>query len=70
MITKLKENKLIIELDLKNVDESFLSYLSSFEISQQSKATEKDIKALADEITGNWWKRNKKKFNEVFKVFF
>ncbi len=64
MVTKIKDNKIIIEIDLnnKNVDEKILSFLSSLEISNKSQATEEDILKFSEEISDNWWQKNKKRF--------
>ncbi len=58
----LKDNKIMVEFDLKEVDEDILSLLASIEISKKSQATEKDIHKLSKEIKENWWKENKNRF--------
>ncbi len=58
----LKDNKVMVEFDLKEVDEDILSLLASMEISKKSQATEKNIHKLSKEIKENWWKENKNRF--------
>ena len=58
----IKDNKVMVEFDLKEVDEDILSLLASMEISKKSQATEKDIQKLSEEIKENWWKENKHRF--------
>lgn len=58
----LKDNKLYIELELGEVNEDLLSYLSALEIASKSKASEQEIKKLSDEISANWWHKNKHRF--------
>jgi hypothetical protein len=62
MKSTLKDNKLYIELELNEVNEDILSYLSALEISSKSKASDKQIKELSDEISTNWWNKNKNRF--------
>jgi hypothetical protein len=63
MKATLKENgKVIVEFDLGQIEEEFLSFLSALEISKKSKAEDKEIFDLAEQIKRNWWIKNKKKF--------
>jgi len=58
----LKDNKVIIEFDLKEVDEDILSLLASIEISKKSQAAEEDVYKLSKEIKTKWWQENKDRF--------
>jgi phosphotransferase system IIA component len=62
MKTKVEDGKLIIEMDITGINEDILSFLSAIEISQKSKATQEDIDKLSEEITKNWWEKNKGKY--------
>lgn len=62
MQTILKGNKVLFEFNLGEIDEDILSLLSSFKIAGKSKASEKEIFRLSDEIKAKWWKKNKKRF--------
>jgi len=62
MQATLRGNKVIVEFDLKEVDEDILSLLTSIEISKKSQATEEDIYKLSKEIKAKWWKENKDRF--------
>ena len=62
MQTTLKGNKVLFEFSLGEIDDDILSLLSAFRISKKSKATEKEIFKLSEDIKERWWKRNKKRF--------
>lgn len=64
---KTRDNKLFLEISSTIEPEilrQFIDYAEGKSILQHSKATEKDIEALADEITSDWWNENKKRFSE------
>lgn len=62
MQTILKGNKVLFEFSLGEIDEDILSLLSSFKFARKSKASEKEIFRLSEEIKTKWWKKNKKRF--------
>jgi hypothetical protein len=62
MQTTLKGNKILFEFSLGEIDEDILSLLSSFKISKKTKAAEREIYKLSEEIKAKWWKKNKKRF--------
>lgn len=39
-----------------------MEYARFLEITSKSKATQKEIDILANSISSNWWKKNKKRF--------
>ena len=43
-------------------DKDIVDLLTTMEIANKSKATERDIEELSKEIKKNWWKRNKDRF--------
>jgi len=61
----LKEDKVVVEFDLNEVDEDILSLLTSMEISKKSYATQEDILKLSEEIKKKWWKKNKKQIIDI-----
>lgn len=61
-----QNNELIISipdnlLSIKEVQE-LMDYLKFRSITSKSKASQKDIDKLADEIDKSWWEKNKQKF--------
>ncbi|MBI5195532.1 MAG: hypothetical protein HZA10_04325 [Nitrospirae bacterium] len=62
MQTTLKGNKVLFELSLGEIDNDILSFLSTLKIARKSRAKEKEIFRLSEEIKEKWWKKNKKKF--------
>ena len=55
-------NKIILEFELGEYDKDIVDLLTTMEIANKSKATERDIEELSKEIKKNWWKRNKDRF--------
>jgi hypothetical protein len=62
MKTSLKNNKVILEFEIGEYNENLIDFLELLEISNKSCATEKDIKAISEEIKENWWEKNKNRF--------
>jgi hypothetical protein len=62
MITKLNGNKVLFEVKINNLNDKIISYLSSLEVTSKSKMSDEDIDKLSEEISSNWWKKNKKRF--------
>ena len=66
MTIKRENNELIISipeniLGISEIQE-FLNYLKFKTITSKSKATQKDIDEIAEEIDSEWWEKNKKRF--------
>lgn len=64
IITQTPENiQITISKSLdKLVIQRIIDYVQYLEIASKSKAKQKDVDDLADEINANWWKKNKQKF--------
>ena len=62
MQVSVKNNKIVVEFTLNNINEDIISLLSSFEIVNKSKATEEAIYELSQKIKKDWWERNKDRF--------
>jgi len=62
MQASVENGKIKVEFDLGKVDKDLLSFLSLLETTNKSKATEKDIWQLSEEIKTSWWNENKEKF--------
>jgi hypothetical protein len=62
MQSVLKGDKVLFEFSLGEIDEDILSLLSTIEIAKKSKATQKDIIKLSEDIKDKWWKENKQRF--------
>ena len=66
MTIKRENNELIISipeniLGISEIQE-LLDYLKFKTITAKSKATQKDIDEIAEEIDSKWWEKNKKRF--------
>jgi len=61
-----RNNELIISIpdDLLGISEiqELLDYLKFKSITSKSKATTRDVEAIANKIDSDWWKKNKKRF--------
>ena len=57
LIISIPEN----ELSLTELQD-MLDYFKLRAITSKSKATEKDVALLSEEVDKNWWKKNKPKF--------
>lgn len=62
MKSTITNNKLLIEMELSEINPDILSYLSALEISSKSRATEDNVYELAHEINQKWWKNNQNRF--------
>lgn len=62
MKTSMVKDKIVLEFEVGNYNKDLIDLLTMIEISNKSKASEKDIYNLSEEITENWWKKNKKRF--------
>lgn len=66
MTIKRENNKLVISipenvLDITEIQE-LLDYLKFKTITSKSKATQKDIDEIAENIDSSWWVKNRKRF--------
>jgi len=66
MTIKRENNKLVISipenvLDITEIQE-LLDYLKFKTITSKSKATQKDIDEIAEDIDSSWWVKNRKRF--------
>jgi hypothetical protein len=52
-------NKVILEFDLGDYNKKLIDMLLTMEIANQSKATEDDIRELANDTKKGWWQKNK-----------
>jgi hypothetical protein len=61
-----KDKNLIIKIpeDVLEIEElqELLDYLRFRSITSKSKATEKNIEEIANEIDSSWWSKNKERF--------
>lgn len=66
VINENNEFKISIPVNLVDITEiqDFLDYLKFRSITSKSKATEKDIEDLSNEINQSWWDKNKDKYLE------
>jgi hypothetical protein len=65
LIERQDNNEIVIKLssDLNSFDfQRLIDYVRFLEIKSKSKAKQKDIDALANSVSVNWWKKNKKRF--------
>jgi len=65
LIERSDKNEILIkfshELDGFNL-QRLMDYARFLEIRSKSKATQKEIDVLANSISSDWWKKNKKRF--------
>ncbi len=59
MITSIKDKTIRIEFEIGNYNKDLIDLLTMMEISNKSKASESDIKKLSDDISAEWWSKNK-----------
>jgi hypothetical protein len=65
LVQRQENNEILIKLssDLNSFDfQRLIEYVRFLEISSKSKAKQKDINDLANSVSANWWKKNKKRF--------
>ncbi len=62
MISKIQGNKVHVVFNIGEYDPEVIDYLTFLEITSKSKATEKDIEKLSEDIKQNWWEENKDNF--------
>ncbi len=59
MIGKMQGQKITVEFEIGEYDPQIIDFLTLLDITSKSKATDKDIENISDEITKNWWIENK-----------
>jgi hypothetical protein len=65
LVQRQENNEILIKLssDLNSFDfQRLIEYVRFLEITSKSKAKQKDINDLANSVSANWWKKNKKRF--------
>lgn len=62
MIGKMQGQKITVEFDVGDYNPDIIDFLTLLDITSKSKAADKDIQDLSNEITGNWWAENKNRF--------
>ena len=62
MIGKMQGQKITVEFDVGDYNPDIIDFLTLLDITSKSKAADKDIQDLSNEITGNWWVENKNRF--------
>ncbi|MCX6162694.1 MAG: hypothetical protein NTV87_15340 [Ignavibacteriae bacterium] len=65
IIERNQNNEILIRLN-PNINkyglQKLLDYIKYLEATSKCKAVQSDIDELADEVTSNWWKKNRKRF--------
>ncbi len=65
LIERSDNNKIVITVS-SSVDsfglQRLLDYVKYLEATAKSKAKQKDVDKLADEVNASWWAKNKKRF--------
>lgn len=59
MIGKMQGQKITVEFEIGEYDPQIIDFLTLLDITSRSKATDKDIENISNEITKNWWVENK-----------
>jgi hypothetical protein len=59
MIGKMQGQKITVEFEIGEYDPQIIDFLTLLDITARSKATDKDIENISNEITKNWWVENK-----------
>ena len=62
MISKVQGNIVHVVFNIGEYDPEVIDYLTFLEITSKSKATDKDIEKLSEDIKQNWWEENKENF--------
>ena len=62
-----RKNKGEIVITVSSSVDSFglqrlIDYIKYLELTSKSKAKQKDVDALADEVNASWWEKNKSRF--------
>ena len=59
MIGKMQGQKITVEFEIGEYDPQIIDFLTLLDITSRSKATDKDIENISNEISKNWWVENK-----------
>jgi hypothetical protein len=54
-----KGDKVVLEFEVGKLNQNLIDLLTMMEIANKSRASDEDIKNLSDEITADWWNKNK-----------
>ncbi|MCK4764379.1 MAG: hypothetical protein KAW12_19425 [Candidatus Aminicenantes bacterium] len=61
MTGRMQGRKITVEFDVGEYNPDIIDFLTLLDITSKSKAGDRDIKNLSDEIGKNWWAENKEK---------
>jgi len=65
LVERTNDNQIVITLS-SSVDsfglQRLIDYVKYLEATSKSKATQKDVDQLADEVNASWWEKNRKRF--------
>ncbi|MCX6157438.1 MAG: hypothetical protein NTY74_05630 [Ignavibacteriae bacterium] len=65
IIERSQNNEILIRLK-PNINkfglQRLLDYIKYLETTSKSKAVQSEVDEIADEVTSNWWKKNRKHF--------
>jgi hypothetical protein len=59
MIGKMQGQKITVEFEIGEYDPQIIDFLTLLDITSRSKATDKDIENISNEISKKWWVENK-----------
>ena len=62
MISKVEGKRVHLVFDIGEYQPEVIDFLTLLDITSKSKATDKDIEELSEDITQNWWLENKESF--------
>jgi hypothetical protein len=62
MISKIEGKKIHLVFDIGEYQPEVIDFLTLLDITSRSKATDKEIEELSEEIKRNWWQKNKESF--------
>ncbi len=59
MFTEIKNNKITVEFEVGSFNKDLIDFLTMIEISNKSEVKDDDIKNFSDEVSSDWWAKNK-----------
>lgn len=62
MISKIEGKKIHLLFDIGEYQPEVIDFLTLLDNTSRSKATDKEIEELSEEIKRNWWQKNKESF--------
>ncbi len=62
MISEIKDKKVHLVFDIGEYNQELINLLTLLDATTKSKATDKDIEELSEEINQKWWQENKESF--------